>query len=400
MTVTSKIVAALLVLVISPAARAQSTFYYPAPAPGTVTTAKDVPYGTSGAVKLAMDVYRPSKATGRVPALIFFNQSVGAQRSAFTFYVRWAETAAMNGLVAIVPDLRSESAAADFQILITHLTSRAADYGLDPDAIAVYAGSGNVFAALPVVQDPALTVVKAAVMYYGTANVKSFRLDLPILMVRAGLDRPALNAAMATLASAAVVQNAPVTVLNHPTGPHGFEATSNDAMTRGVIDQTIDFVKRATSPPYQAALHAGVQEATAAGHVSAGNFKAAAAVYAKLVEVRPDDARLRLSYGESLLADAQFATACAEFEKLKGKGLGPRDLGLPAARACAQMGDADRAVEWIRSIPSRFLPAEVQKDAALASLHGRADFQASIQEVRSSNSAARPADNPRREGDV
>lgn len=376
MTSTSTIVAALLALTIPHAALAQSTFHYPAPEPGTISAAKDVSYGTSGAVTLAMDVYRPSKATGRVPALIFFNQSVGAQRSGFTFYARWGETAAMNGLVAIVPDLRSNSAAADFQTLITHLTSRAADYGLDPEAIAVYAGSGNVSAALPIVQDPSLAAVKAAVMYYGTANVKAFRLDLPLLMVRAGLDRPALNAAMGTLASAAVAQNAPVTVLNHPAGPHGFEAASNDAMTRVVIDQTIDFVKRATSPAYQGALRAGLPEAIAAGHVSSGNFKAAASVYAKLVEVRPDDARLRLSYGESLLADAQFAMACAEFEKLKGKGLGPRDLGLPAARACAQMGDADRAVEWIRSIPSRFLPAEVQKDAALASLHGRADFQA------------------------
>jgi hypothetical protein len=47
-----------------------------------------------------------------------------------------------------------------------------------------------------------------------------------------------------------------------------------------------------------------------------------------------------------------------------------------AARACAQMGHAGKAVEWIRSIPSRFLPPDVQPDPALTSLHGRADFQA------------------------
>ena len=376
MTATTRAAALLIGLVMPHTAGAQSAFYYPAPAPGAVTTTKDVAYGTSGSVTLLMDVYRPARAAGTAPALIFFNQSVGAQRSAFTFYVRWGETAAMNGLVAIVPDLRPASAAADFQILIAHVTSHAAEYGIDPTAIAVYAGSGNVFTALPALQDPALTSVKAAVMYYGMANVKSFRLDLPLLLVRAGLDRPAVNAGMTTLAAAAVAQNAPVTVLNHPTGAHAFESVNDDDMTRVVINQTIDFVKRATSSSYQSALHAGLPEATAAGHVSAGNFKAAATVYAKLVEVRPDDARLRLSYGESLLGDAQFAAACGEFEKLKGQGLGPRDLGLPAARACAQMGDADKAVEWIRSIPSRFLPADVQKDPALASLHGRPDFQA------------------------
>ena len=376
MNSTLRMVAALVVLVIPHAARAQNTFYYPAPAPGSITVVNDTHYGTSGPVTLMMDVYRPAKAAGRVPALVFFNQSVGEQRRAFNFYVRWGQTAAMNGLVAIVPDLRNDSAAADFQILLAHVTSRAVDYGIDPDAIAVYAGSGNVSAALPALQDPAMTTVKAAVMYYGMADVKRFRQDLPLLIVRAGLDRPAVNAALAALAAAAVAQNAPVTVLNHPAGAHAFEIVNDDAMTRAVIDQTIDFVKRATSSTYQSALRAGLPEAAAAGLISAGNFTAAATMYAKLVEARPDDARLRLTYGESLLGDRQFAAACGEFEKLKGKGLGPRDLGLPAARACALMGDGDRAVAWLQSIPSRFLPLDVQKDAALAPLHGRADFQA------------------------
>ena len=36
------------------------------------------------------------------------------------------------------------------------------------DGIAVYAGLRQCFAAFPVVEDPALTSIKAAVMYYGT----------------------------------------------------------------------------------------------------------------------------------------------------------------------------------------------------------------------------------------
>jgi hypothetical protein len=86
-----------------------------------------------------------------------------------------------------------------------------------------------------------------------------------------------------------------------------------------------------------------------------------------------------LAYGEALLGDAQFATACAEFEKLKGKGLGPRDLGLPAARACMQKGDADTAIAWLRSIPQRFLPTSVQSDPIFAAVQNRADFRALFQ---------------------
>jgi hypothetical protein len=94
------------------------------------------------------------------------------------------------------------------------------------------------------------------------------------------------------------------------------------------------------------------------------------------VAARPDDPRLRLAYGEALLGDAQYAAACTEFEKLKGKGLGPRDLGVPAARACAQKRDADAAVAWLASIPARFRPADLAADPAFASLQSRSDFRA------------------------
>jgi dienelactone hydrolase len=365
----------LLVVVVPQVSHAQD-FFYPAPAPGTVTATRDVLYGESGSTQLRMDVYRPAKPSGTAPALIFFSQTVGARRTAFTMYARWGELAAAKGLVAIVPDLRPDSSAADFRLLLAHLTSRAVNYGIDRDAIAVYAGSGNVSTALPIVEDLANTAVKAAVMYYGTANVKVFRQDLPIMIVRAGLDRPTLNAEIASLAAAALAQNAPIALLNHPAGAHSFETANDDAATKAVIDQTIDFVKRATSATYQSALRAGLPEATAAGLVSSGNWKAAAAAYAQLVDSSPADARVRLSYGEALLGDGQFATACEEFEKLKGKGLGPRDLGLPAARACAQNRDADRAIAWLQTIPQRFLPLDAQKDAAFASIQNRSDFQA------------------------
>ena len=94
------------------------------------------------------------------------------------------------------------------------------------------------------------------------------------------------------------------------------------------------------------------------------------------MKARPDDARLRLSYGEALVGASQFAAACSVFDQLKNKGLGPRDLGLPAARACAQKGDGDAAIAWLRSIPSRCLPRDVQADPVFAPMRERADFKA------------------------
>jgi len=48
-----------------------------------------------------------------------------------------------------------------------------------------------------------------------------------------------------------------------------------------------------------------------------------------MVAARPDDARLRLAYGEALLGDGQAATACSEFDKLRDKGSA---IGISACR--------------------------------------------------------------------
>jgi len=85
---------------------------------------------------------------------------------------------------------------------------------------------------------------------------------------------------------------------------------------------------------------------------------------------------LRLSYGEALLGASRFAEACDELEKLRGKGLGPRDLGIPAAHACMQKGDADTAIGWLRSIPKRFRSSELQQDPIFAPIRTRPEFVA------------------------
>lgn len=350
-------------------------FAFPAPVKG-ITVSKDIPYGTSGATTLRMDVYRPPAATGkRHPVLVFFNWATGPERS-HPFYAAWARTAASRGLVAILPDLRDGSERADCQLLVRHLVQHASELGVDGEAIALYAGSGNVYTAFPMVEDPKQTAIKAAVMYYGAAPITEFRRDLPVLYVRAGLDRPSVNQDITTLAGLAVSQNAPLTLVNNPSEHHAFEMIDDTDASRDVIELTMDFVKRETAPGFLATIRQAVPEATAAGYVLTGNFKAAASIFSELVNSRPDDTRLRLAYGEALLGDAQFAAACAEFEKLKGKGLGPRDLGLPAARACMLKGDADAAVAWLQSIPSRFLPPEVANEPAFARLQKRADFRA------------------------
>lgn len=365
----------LALLATAGASTQEFRFFYPAPPQGAYSVVKDVQFGSSTSGPLRMDVYRPADDDAH-PTLIFFNIATGAQRSN-PFYPSWARIAASKGITAVLPDLGMESFVEDFVALHRHLAKGSGrEHGIDNRAVAVYAGSGNVSRALPILQDRRTTIVKAAVLFYGAADVTRFRPELPMLIVRAGLDRPPVNAAIDGIVDKALSQNAPVTLLNYASGYHAFEMRNDDDQTRRAIDQTLEFVKVTTSEPYQAALRRGVLEATAAAHVSSGRFAEAADAYSQLVTKRPMDATLRLAYGEALLGNRQFAAACAEFEKLKGQGLGYRDLGIPAARACLQKGDADAAIAWLQSIPARFLPAELQRDPTFAPIQERPEFRA------------------------
>jgi hypothetical protein len=368
-----------LVVAVAGSVNAQEiSFYYPAPAAGTVTIVKGVQFGRSDTLELRMDVFRPKATAGPLPILVIFYGGVGAQRSN-GFSEGWANAAASRGMVAVLADIRQDHAADDFRMLVDYLYDNGSKYSGDRNAIAVYAGSGNVYSALPLVEDPSQTKVKAAVMYYGTGPVTTFRRDLPIMFVRAGLDRPGVNgdarSGIVAMVASAIAQNAPVTVINNPVGHHAFEMFDAGDVTRDVIDRTIDFAKSATSAAYQASLRASLPEAAAAAHVIAGDYRSAASTYAAIVSAHPDDNRLRLAYGEALLGDKQYAEACGQFDRLKGKGLGPRDLGLPAAQACLLKGDSTAAIAWLETIPKRFRPPSLQDDPVFAGLKSREDFR-------------------------
>jgi dipeptidyl aminopeptidase/acylaminoacyl peptidase len=72
----------------------------------------------------------------------------------------------------------------------------------------------------------------------------------PMLVVRAGRDEiPALNESIATFVARAVEVNAPLTLMIHPTAPHGFENKQDDARTREILSSTIEFLKRHLDAP-------------------------------------------------------------------------------------------------------------------------------------------------------
>jgi dienelactone hydrolase len=290
--------------------------------------------------------------------------------------VAWARAGIARGITVVVPDTAGQSVGTVLDGWLAYQREHAQALGVDADAVAVFAPSGFVSAALPYVEDPRHTQVKAAVFYYGTGAVQQFRLDLPIMFVRAGLDRPGLNGTFDRLMSTALAQNAPVTIANHSGGPHAFDVVEGGPISDALRDRALTFVREALSAEHRAALNARLAEAHAAGAMASGEATRAAAEYAALVAARPDDQRLRLSHGEALLEAGRPREACDALAPLRGRGLGARDLGVPAARACALAGDLAVAVDWLRSIPKPFRPIQLAEDPAFQRLRSLPEFQA------------------------
>jgi dienelactone hydrolase len=381
--------AALGIALLLTTAEAQQPFYYPEPPASAFRVTKNVPYTTAlGAA--AIDIYRPT-TPGVAPALILFTarwaSDTRSPREADSRALAWAKLAAAAGIVAVIPEMRAEEGTGnatnptrimngELSRVVEHLVSHAAEYGIDRDRLAVMGASGGVWAALPAVQDPRQTAIKAAVMYYGGGKVDAFRLDLPVLFVRAGLDSRAINNDIDRLIAQALAENAPVSLLNNNTAYHGFEARNDDAATRQTIEQTIAFIKHATTPEFQQTLRDRKLDALAAAQIAAANYAGAAQTYSQLAALRPSDGSVRFAYGRMLLADKQYAPACRELRALTPISF---EAILPTTRSCVLAGASDSAMAWLQGVRKDWMRSDylntLKTDSVFAPLWTRPAFQ-------------------------
>ena len=68
-----------------------------------------------------------------------------------------------------------------------------------------------------------------------------------MLVVRAGRDNiPTLNDALDRFVARALAANAPITVMNHPTGGHGFDSFDNkgdEERSKQIVRSSIEFMR-------------------------------------------------------------------------------------------------------------------------------------------------------------
>lgn len=243
-----------------------------------VVVRRDLTYAAPGGEPLAMDVYQPAgTAVGSsLPAVVMIHggpiPKLGAKNmGVFTSYGRLL---AASGFVAVTfnhrflaPE-RLLDAASDVEAATAYVREHADDLGVDRDCLAFWAFSGGgPFLSLALRGAP--PHVRAIVAYYAALDLQEkpagaspaisdeIRRDFspvqhlqseagrvaPILIARAGLDHPFVNATIDRFVAQALATNTSINVLNHPGGRHGFDILDDDARSREIIARTVEFLR-------------------------------------------------------------------------------------------------------------------------------------------------------------
>ena len=373
----------LFLSLIAADAVAQDRFMAPLPPDAQLRVTRDAEYGKSGDRALKFDLHRPAGASAPLPVVIMLN-GIGADwMRAHTQDSGWGRYVTTRGFAGITMDSAEASVPADFDKLVAHLRTNAASLGVDPSRIVVWACSANVRAGLPLVSDPARTYVAGAVMYYGTSEVGRFRPDLPVLMVRAGVDNPGLNKGIDAIVAKATAANAPVSLINYPSGRHGFDVRDDTDLTRAVMAQTLDFMAAAVDPKVIAARQAGVAVAEAAATLTREDWDAAIAAYQALTKATPGDAEYAQRLGEAYAGKGEFGKAIPAFERALALGTPNRGIVTFAlVRTNTKLNQLDKAFEWVQKLQPffRFFRQRLIDDPDFAPLRADPRFE---REVRS-----------------
>jgi acetyl esterase/lipase len=229
---------------------------------------------------LLMDVYLPPdlKSHERRPVVVFIHGGAGPESKPkdWGIFQSWGRLMAAAGMVAVMfthrfsppPQLRLVEAASDMNTAIQYIRSNAASFHTDADRMCVCAwSSGGELLSPLLIERPAF--IRCLVAFYALLDVRQYAppgdaasLEYlkafspiaclpedgsslkPMLVVRAGRDEiPTLNDATDRFVVRALASNAPITVVNHPTGGHGFDNQNNDLGSREIIRHSIEFMK-------------------------------------------------------------------------------------------------------------------------------------------------------------
>jgi len=251
---------------------------YKVPGMDKVRVVKNLKYTKSDDPNILMDVYLPHDAeqAEKLPAVIFIHGGVKTEYRPkdWGIYTTWGRLIAASGFVGVTfthrleyPNKSLENAAQDVRAAIDHVRANAEKYNVDKDRICLIAYSaGGPLLSLAMRGDTPF--VRCLVGFYAFMDIqqsdyrktetaetaKAFspiaylQEDAskipPLFIARAGRDEvPTMDDSIDRFVKEALARNIALNLANHPQGVHGFDNQNDDARSREIIREAIEFIK-------------------------------------------------------------------------------------------------------------------------------------------------------------
>ena len=248
-----------------------------------VRVSKDLVYRSGPEARA--DVYEPAGITrnAKAPIVVLIHggvPKVPVLPKDWGFFQSWGRLLAASGFVAVAfnhrlgfPEPFMIEAADDVERVLAYVRCHAAECGGDPERIGLIAYSAGgpllsryirearpdvrclaAFYCMLDVRDSEshrqfMTPEELAV-YSPAAQVENHAATMPPMFVmRAGQDQiPGLNTWMEKFLDVAIRKNAPITLMIHPAGVHGFDNTTDDERSRKILKGAIAFLDTHLGP--------------------------------------------------------------------------------------------------------------------------------------------------------
>jgi acetyl esterase/lipase len=250
---------------------------YPAPNIERIIEKRDLPYKKTPEGDLRLDVYLPRDSRATRPVVLFIHGGVGRgmHPKDWGIYRSWGRTVAASGLIAVIPNQRLgfparryEEGASDIRQAMEFIRMHASELrATDRFCLIAFSGGGPLLAAFlksppadvqclvgfyPILDTADTNNAEAEVTeeqrreYSAVAALAGHEApSIPLLIARAGRDQiPGVKESIEKFSALALEKNANLTLLNHPTGKHGFDFLNDDDRSREIIVTAIEFMKR------------------------------------------------------------------------------------------------------------------------------------------------------------
>lgn len=239
--------------------------------------AADLIYSSSKDSSKKLDLYQPDGIgkDRKLPLIIFIHGKTPIETNPKNWggYKSWAKLMASKGYVAVtfthslaIPGNSIEDAATDLQDALNYIKANQALYNIDTNKIALLAYSAGV----PLLSYTLMhneSNIKCLVAFYGFLDMKN--IDLwksesrqtlgkfslinylggdkkfpPLFIARAGKEHnKGLNETIDSFMQKANTNNINITLINHPTGVHGFDTQNNDERSQEIIESMLIFLR-------------------------------------------------------------------------------------------------------------------------------------------------------------